>query len=92
MPEGRGSALAVVRWRDASWKDVKIDLGVGICPHRGRTLATASASGGAVAVRHDAPAGAPAEDPSWFLHVNADANRETKTGETLAYTYSIHAW
>jgi hypothetical protein len=92
MPAGKGSALAVVRWRDGTWKDVKVDVGVGICPHRGKTLATATASGGLVVVRCDAAAGAPADDPNWFLHVNADANQGAKTGETLAYTYSIHAW
>jgi hypothetical protein len=92
MPAGKGSALAVVRWLDGTWKDVKVDVGVGICPHRGKTLATATASGGLAVVRYDAEAGAPADDPNWFLHVNADANQGVKTGETLAYTYSIHAW
>ncbi len=92
MPEGKRNVMAVVHWQDNSWKDIKVDVGVGICPHRGKTLATATASGGMAAVLYNAEGDSRAEDPNWFLHVNADANLADKTGETLAYTYSIHAW
>jgi len=92
MPAGKSSALAVLNWADTSWKDVRVDIGVGICPHRGRNMATAAASGGTVVVRYAPMDGEPATGHNWFLHVNADANLEAKAGETLKYTYSIHAF
>lgn len=90
MPEGQGSAIGVVRWTDATWREVKIDVGVGICPHRGRRLVSDVSSSG-TAVAHHA-ASAPADDPNWFIHVDADANQGDKAGETLSYAWAVFTY
>jgi hypothetical protein len=92
MPAGHGSAIAVVRWKDASFEDIRVDLGVGVCPHRGETLATGDSSNGDVVVHYQAEEGNPPRSSSWFVHINADANAEEKAGETLDYIYSIYAY
>jgi hypothetical protein len=90
MPDGHGGAIGVVRWADDSWKDVKIDIGVGICPHRGKRLVSDVSSTGTAVAHHAATA--PADDPNWFIHVNADANQADKAGETLSYVWAMYSY
>jgi hypothetical protein len=90
MPDGHGSAVGVVRWTDESWKDIKVDLGIGICPHRGRRLVSDVASTGTAVAHHAATE--PADDPNWFIHVNADANQVDKAGETLSYIWAVYTY
>ena len=90
MPDGHGSAIGVTRWTDTSWKEVKIDVGVGICPHRGRRLVSDVSSSGTAVTSHVATE--PADDPSWFIHVNADANLADKAGETLSYVWAVFTY
>jgi hypothetical protein len=90
MPDGHGSGIGVVRWVDPSWREVKIDLGVGICPHRGKRLVSDVSSSGLAVAHHSATE--PAGDPNWFLHVNADANLGDKAGETLEYEWAVFSY
>jgi hypothetical protein len=90
MPAGRGSAIGVARWTDTTWSEVKIDVGVGLCPHRGRRLVSDVSSSGTAVAHHAADA--PADDPNWFLHVNADANQEDRAGETLSYVWAVFTY
>jgi hypothetical protein len=90
MPDGHGSAIGVVRWTDASWKDIKVDVGVGICPHRGKALVSDVSSSGTAVAFHGADA--PADDPNWFIHINADANQAAKAGEALGYVWAVFTY
>jgi len=90
MPDGKGSAIGVVRWTDSSWGQVKVDVGVGICPHRGKRLVSDVSTTGTAVAHHAATE--PADDPNWFLHVNADANQEDKAGETLRYAWAVFTY
>ncbi|MFO8071937.1 MAG: hypothetical protein R6V85_08680 [Polyangia bacterium] len=92
MPQEHESAIAVIRWKDASFEDLRVDLGVGVCPHRGETLATGESSSGGVVVHYQAEERAPPRSSSWFVHVNADANADEKAGESLDYVYSIYTY
>ncbi|MDJ0765454.1 MAG: hypothetical protein QNJ97_20910 [Myxococcota bacterium] len=89
MPSEHNNAVALVQWSDLSWKDVRFDIGLGICPHRGKQLATTSSSTGWAVVHY---AGEPVEGQSWFLHINADKNLQTKAGESFKYAFRVFTY
>lgn len=89
MAKGHTRSLAIVEWSDHTWSNVKVDLGTGVCPHRGQRLASETASGGRVVVRYDGTPAPAQSGESWFLHVNADDNQERHAGDTLEYVYAV---
>lgn len=92
MPDGHANTISIVRWSDSTWRDVKIDVGVGICPHRGQRLASDVSNTGVALVHYAAPSGQAVTDHNWFLHVNADANLADKAGETLTYHWAVFTY
>jgi hypothetical protein len=90
LPAGAAGIVAVVSWTDAAWKDVEIAVGIGLCPHRGRKLASARGSNGVAALHHAVQADEALAEDSWFLHVNADASNPANPGKPLDYTYAVY--
>jgi len=88
VPPGTRKLLATVTLEKADW-DMKFDLGLGECPHRGKSLSSVQGRG-KLEIALDAAdlEGAPAEmdtSDKWFVHIGSAAEPAPPAGTSTAY-------
>jgi hypothetical protein len=81
-----------VKWADASWQEVEIAIGIGLCPHRGRKLESARSSSGLASLHQSVQADEALVEDKWFLHVNGDAGLTANPGQSLHYSYAVYSY
>jgi len=95
MPEGTRNLQVIGQWDEADW-GMDLAIGIGGCPHRGKTMATTAGSGGelkielAAAELEGAPEAFVAGD-KWFAHFGLDMEEPPADGSTSGYAFEVLA-